>query len=221
MKCIIFDFDGTILDSKTIAQNALNKAIDLLKFNCGHISLFNKPLFYPELLIKVIGEEQKLELHEERLLLSKYREFLSKEESEAHINNVIVQTLLKLRNREVMVSIYSDRRTANLSALVSQYSLDDCFTLICGRDLMQPKPSTQFIDFLSSRYAIRKKDILFIGDTDTDYLVAQRSDIYYAHAKYSNELSNESWKYCDIMIDTPEDLENKINVFLDHGFEHV
>lgn len=221
MKCIVFDFDGTIMDSKAAAQLAMDCAIGSLDLKCPKINLYNKPLFYPELLVKTIGEENGLTPQEERQLLSTYKEYLVRKEEEALIDEPITRCLHRLKSSETMIAIYSDRKTANLQNILEKLALADCFDLVCGRDLMQPKPSTQFIDFISSKYSISKKDILFIGDTDTDYQVAHRSGIYYAHAKYSRELSNESWKYCDRMIDTPESLDDLIREFIECGFKNV
>lgn len=220
MKCIIFDFDGTILSSKEIAKKAMDRAVQELNIKRCNISLYNKPLFYPELLVKIIGIEENLSVQEEENLLSAYKKYLKNEEGKAQIDEAIVRAINIFKNEEVLLAIYSDRKTENLVSLLKKLDLKNSFSIICGRDLMQPKPSTEFIDYLSEKYDIRKSDILFIGDTDVDYLVAKKSGIYYAHAKYSNELSNESWKYCDKMLEKPTEIEILIKDFLQHGVKN-
>lgn len=220
MKSVIFDFDGTILNSKEIAKKAMDRAVQELNLKRCNISLYNKPLFCPELLVKIIGIEEKLAVQEEENLLSVYKEYLSNEEEKAQIDGAIVRAINIFKDKEVLLAIYSDRKTENLDSLLKKLNLKNSFGIICGRDLMQPKPSTEFIDYLSKKYDIRKSDILFIGDTDVDYLVAKRSGICYAHAKYSSELSNESWKFCDKMLEKPADIEILINDFLQHGIKN-
>lgn len=58
MKCIVFDFDGTIFNSKEIAQKAMTMSVQELNMKKLNINLYNKPLFYPELLIRTIGIEK-------------------------------------------------------------------------------------------------------------------------------------------------------------------
>jgi 23S rRNA C2498 (ribose-2'-O)-methylase RlmM len=48
-------------------------------------------------------------------------------------------------------------------------------------------------------------------------MVARKSGIHYAHAKYSSELSNKSWKYCDEIVENPSEIEKVMENFIQYG----
>lgn len=220
MKCIIFDFDETIFPSRDTARRAMKLAIEELGLQKYNITLINKPLYNPTMLIKLLALEKGIDSEQEKNFLMVYEKYLKKEEENANIDNIIYEMINEIDSKKNILAIFSERNTEGLVNILEKIKLKDKFRSICGRDKMKPKPAIDFIQHLIDSYYIKKQDMIYVGDSDLDYLTAKKEGIYYIHTKYSKELSNLSWKLCDKMVSTPYELKEIIENFLEDGVKN-
>lgn len=190
MTNFVFDFDGTLIDSRTIMFNALN---DLGQFLGFYNSLDEDIEFsYPEYLLSTIFKKYKLNDYNYGSCTMLYREYLKKYESKKMTFLNLERTLSQLRIRQKNLFIISDRKTVDLEQLLSINLINEYFIEYIGRDLYGLKAKNKSLTCLMNKYDMNPKDTIYIGDKVSDFKFALDNKINFARAAYSNEPF-----YCD------------------------
>lgn len=208
MFCVIFDFDGPIFDGRIASQDALKSAVDNIAdptIKNTNIDLSGVPLSTPEVLIKRFFYEASNDM--QTIILQNYETKLDFYEKELAIDQNILEILKLLKqNKNISTILFTNRKEKNILSLLETQGIAKYFNNVFGRDTVSPKPSIETIDKIKKDYDVECEDMVFIGDSDSDYYCAFNSGISYYHTKYSDEPSNLSWKKADYVINNTLEL---------------
>lgn len=200
-KYLIFDADGTILDSLQDILNAVNLALK----DCG----YNKEYSYEEGK-KLIGsgaftlakralafanpkpdEYKKFE----SLFFNYYPQMQGKTtEPFEGLTNVLVN----LKEKGYKLFIASNKPHILLNEIIDEKFPTDLFEDWIGQiPGNKIKPDSQIIDILTRKYSLDKEYCLYIGDSDVDVLTAKNAKIdvalvTYGYGDYKKELLAEA-----------------------------
>ena len=191
MKTLIFDLDGTILDTLQDLKNAVNHALNF----------YNLPEKDLEFVRKAIGNGTTVLIQRctPSSLNEKDREMVFKEFKEYYLSHYAVFTrpypgikemVLKLKGlvRLVVVS----NKDHDLTNKIINRVFPQVFDIIQGSYLNHPKkPNPYLINKVLNENNISKSDCLYIGDTDVDKESAIQAGLKYCLVNYGYRTKKE------------------------------
>ncbi len=178
MKAVVFDMDGTILDTLEDLRSSVNHAlrehglperssVDVRSFlGSGMVYLIHKAV--PE-GTDPGTEASVLESHKA------YYPLHCAEQTKPYPG--ICELLSSLRDAGILTAVVSNKSDANVQALVRDY-FDGLFTVAVGaRGGVPRKPSPELVEIALSELDVSKEDAIYVGDSDIDVATAKNAGL--------------------------------------------
>ena len=208
-KAIVFDLDGTLLDTREDIALAVNFA--LKKNGLNEVSI--------EEVVKNTGRGNKnlikdcAKTVDEEILNKIYQDFVLYY-NEHYANKTkayegLIETLQVLKNKGYKMAVVSNKVDAITKSIVKYY-FNDTFDYITGaRDNIKLKPARDIVDIALSNLGVKTEDAVYIGDSLVDYATAVNSNMDSIIVSYGYVEKEELEKRgCPIIIDSPKDILN-------------
>lgn len=212
MKAVIFDMDGTILNTIDDIAGAVNyilrkyhmpaRTVEEVKYFVGNglrrTLLLSVPKGTPESFVEDIFEE-----------------FVSYYKNHSNIctrpYEGIVEAIKTLKEKGYKLAVVSNKRQEAVERLC-QIFYKDLFDAIAGdRDGINRKPDPDMVYDVLERIGVRKEDALYIGDSDVDIKTAQNAGlggIFVSWGFRGGEFLQEQG--AEFIADSPEELVKMI-----------
>ena len=214
MKYIIFDLDGTILDTLKDLANAVNYGL----------KSFNLPEKDLDFVRLAIGNGTKVLIkrctpcnlsEEER---SKVFDVFKNYYFKHFTDNTkpypgIYEMLLKLKELKNIRLVVLSNKDDDLTKQLINKEFPRVFDIIQGSYIDKPrKPDPYLISKILNDNNIDKKDCLYVGDTNVDKETADNANLKYLLVNYGYRSKEELIKMCpnDTSIDTVNELYHNI-----------
>ena len=208
-KVIIFDLDGTLLDTLIDLRNSVNYAL----------SHFHYPLRSTEQVRKDIGNgvAKLIERSIPNGLNNKdYNECLKIFKENYRRNYDVVtkayegmpKVVAKLIEDGYVVTVATNK-IIDVAKILLNHHYPNLFTFIQGDDInVQKKPHPCMINNIIQHYHVSKNEVLYIGDTNVDEETAVNSEVDYALVTYGYRTTEEIKKSCVTknLINTTDDV---------------
>lgn len=178
---VIFDLDGTLVDSVPDLSLAVNHALSALELACvsedqvrlwvgnGSRKLIERCLhsqdnFDPEILTSLHGQ-----------FLQSYQQFLSEK---SVLYPGVLDLLQSLRGHNMPMGLVTNKPMAFVPPLLTALGIADFFNVLVGGDsLPQKKPSAEPLLYVADQLALKVQDCLMVGDSSSDVLAAQAANM--------------------------------------------
>ncbi len=174
-KYIIFDMDGTLIDSSLLLANSINyvrQNLGLQKMPNQTIldaindETVNAPMFFYE-------SEEFEEHHTE--FFNEYYQANYKKDSRLYPGAL---ELIKKLNRTHKISIATNAYKKSAQTILFALGIEHYFDIIiCGDEVQNPKPHPQMINLIKDFYEDSDDKFLFVGDSTRDALCAKNAGI--------------------------------------------
>ena len=196
LKGIIFDFDGVIAESVQIkteafaslynqyGTNVINKVIDHHEEN-GGMSRFEKIKFYhTSYLNKMISDDEINELANQFSKLVVKRVIKS-----PYVPGAIEYIEKSYSNYALFIS--TGTPTIEIKQILQGRNINHYFTDVFG----SPEEKTDHLNQILFNYHLKPNEMIFYGDSKTDYIAAKNTKIPFVLIKNSfNKSFSESYK---------------------------
>ncbi|NLY81483.1 MAG: HAD family hydrolase [Clostridiales bacterium] len=174
-KAIIFDFDGTIMDTNDLILNSWQHTFKHFEGKERSIEeiyeTFGETLTY--------SMQNLLPNVETGLAIEKYREYqVVHSDEQIKIFDDIVKLLDELKNRDLLLSIVTSRLRNTTMKYLKSFDLLDYFDVIVTCDdtnIHKPKPEPALIAL--KKLNVRKDETIMVGDTRFDIGCANSAGI--------------------------------------------
>ena len=212
-KCLIFDLDGTLLDSLQGILDAANLSFKEMGYNVQRTFEEGKH-FIGAGAIEFARRAMKgtnIPIEKEPEIMERFLVNYSRIQSEATKPfNEIPELLKELQNAGYYLAIASNKPQILLEPIVKQLFPDIKFDVALGQRKNKPEKPDPFIIFEIMKSCKVNADVcLYIGDSEYDYKTAHNAGIDSVICKYGFGFYNEPWvKKPTYLVNTVEELKN-------------
>jgi len=212
IKGIIFDLDGTLLDTSKDIATAVNKTMD--KYNLNNFS--------NEEVIQKVGNGMMKLIDR---CLPEYKKDLLPEAFEVFCNNYekcyldettayegINEVLLELNKRNILIGVNTNKQNEFCEKLLSsRFPEVKFFKIIGNRKGVPGKPDPYSSLEIVSDMGFKNEEVLYVGDSDTDILTAKNTNLKSIGCLWGfrNRETLEKQE-ADYIISKPEEILNYI-----------
>lgn len=184
-KLVLFDFDGTTLDSDNMLVatffDLYKKYYPNKEFTIEHILTFSGPPMeqtlrqeFPDLKLEdIMAEYLKVSTDYYPTTIKLYPR--------------VEELLIKLKKEGISTGLFTSRGRYTTEFAFDLLGIQGYFDhVICGDEVKERKPSPEgLLKAMEHFNIINKEDVLYIGDSNFDYLAARNAGIKFAIVNWS------------------------------------
>lgn len=210
VKLIIFDLDGTLLNTIADLANSTNYALSYCGFPVHNEKEYN---FFVGNGINKLFERALPEGEKTKDNIRKVREqfllYYDKHNTDFSTPYPGVSSLLKsLESKGISLAVASNKYQAATSKLVNYFFPDISFIEVLGqRDGITPKPDPAIVYDILAAANVKKEEVLYVGDSGVDMQTAKNAGIVSVGVTWGfrprAELETFSARY---IVDSAEDI---------------
>lgn len=199
-KLIIFDIDGTLLDTESAVLKGLQKCLKEhhdIKVNLEEL----------EFAIGMPGDEvfSNFGIRDNGFSYSKWVKYIDDYKEDIKLFDEIKDTLEYLRKNNVILAIATSKTRFEYDTTVKHFNINHYFDyVVCIDEIEHPKPSADPLLKIIQQSKISAKDALFIGDTYYDIECARNAQMDFGLALWGAHEKCKSM--CGIHFSTPKEL---------------
>lgn len=179
-RCVIFDLDGTLLDTEAAMLATLNgmllswqlqpvTAADMSQARHHGLGAMLQMAFDQQQVAPSAAQQQE----RARQLITRY---LDEAPNRVRLFPDAQPLLRQLQRAGVWIGLCSNQAEGSARHLLDRFGLSDCFREIIGGDsLARRKPDPLPLRWLMDKAGARAADTLLVGDSDVDFQTAANS----------------------------------------------
>jgi len=177
-KLLIFDMDGTILDSIGDLHTSVNHT--LRKFGMPERTLQEVTAFVgngsAKLIAHAVPSDTNTELYEK--VLADYSDYY-----QIHCNDTtkpydgILDLLKNARDKGLQLAVVSNKPDEAVKKLAEQYFAGFFQEVFGSRDDMEKKPAPDTVNAIMARLGVMPEETLYIGDSEVDVKTAKNANL--------------------------------------------
>ena len=212
-KCLIFDLDGTLLDSLQGILDAANLSFKEMGFDIQRTYEEGKH-FIGAGAIEFATRAMKgtnIPLDKEREVMERFvfnYQIIQSKQTKPFPG--IVEMLKTFQDKGYYLAIASNKPQILLDPIVKQLFPDIKFAATLGQRTNTPeKPNPHIIFEIMKICKVEAKDCLYIGDSEYDYKTVHNAGIDCVIGKYGFGFYDEPWiKKCTYVVESVKELED-------------
>lgn len=211
-KLVIFDLDGTLLNTIADLAQSTNHALQILGYPTHEEAAYKfmvgngiNKLFQRALPTEEKNEENVLRMRREFLA---YYDIHNTDKSKPYPE--IPELLAFLQENGIQVAVASNKYQSATEKLVTHYFPEIRFSAILGqRDGVPTKPDPAIIYDILLQTGIRQEEVLYVGDSGVDMQTALQADITACGVTWGFRPRTELEEYHpQFIVDQPDEIKS-------------
>lgn len=180
IKTVIFDLDGTLLNTLADLTAAVNAALNVYGF--APRSQEEVRRFVGNGVGKLLERALPLSAHSFDEMTGLRAQFASYYDAHLWENTSVYpgirELLAALQSKNVQVAVASNKYQAATERLIAHFFPEVHFASVCGQQDMRPrKPHPQIVEDILKVSRTSAKDVLYVGDSAVDMETARRAGV--------------------------------------------
>lgn len=214
MKAVIFDLDGTLINSKIDFRKMKRRNIRLLEASGAEQGLLTEEMLNYDIERRAIEDLRKKGVSEAEIqkILQKVAEIMNEIELEAledsKLLDGVVETLEKLKRQGLKIGIITRSCREYANRILDKFKLERLIDAVAARDdVLKPKPDPEHPRCLMEILGVKPSETVLIGDHPMDalcaknigirfFLIPKRNTNFKAFKEYNHEIL---WNIRDIV----------------------
>ena len=189
LKLVIFDWDGTVMDSVAKIVDSMQIAAQREGLNVPSEQAVKDiiGLSLAPALKQLFGELNQQQVDDMALF---YKEaYLALDKKPSALFNGILDVFESLKNRNIKIAVATGKSRVGLNRLIEQTGLGHFFCDSMTADEAESKPHPQMIEEIVNRQGVDKSQVMMVGDSLLDLTMANNAGVrgvgvsYGAHDK--------------------------------------
>lgn len=171
IKYIIFDFDGTLVDSKDIAIASINMLAEKYRFK----KICEEDI--EALRNLTIAERCKalnVPLYKLPLWAAEFYSLYKNAMKELDLFDGIKETLTELRNRGYEIAIISSNSEHIIREFLSKHKIDIINKIYCSKNLFG---KDKIIKRFLSKHKLKSSEVIYVGDEHRDIIACKKNEV--------------------------------------------
>ena len=196
MKTLIFDLDGTILDTLLDLKNAVNHALNFYNLPEKNLEFIRIAIGNGTTVLIERCTPSSLSLEKRNQVFNVFKAYYLAHYSDYTKPYPGIKELLENLKGKVRLAVVSNK-DHDLTNKIINKELPNLFDIIQGSYIDQPKkPHPYLINKIIKENNINKSDCLYIGDTNVDKESAINAGLDYLLVNYGYRTKEELEKMC-------------------------
>jgi phosphoglycolate phosphatase len=175
VQLVIFDLDGTLIDSRMDIHKALNHALDFvgapplsMDVMLEHFARGSK-----NLMSDLLGPDEKTQ----QTALMEYRQHYQENMyNQTQLFHQVPELLNMLAKQNIALAVVSNKREEPCHELLDFFNIAHHFEVVLGGDsLATKKPSPEPLFFAADHFKVKPERALMVGDSPVDILAGQQA----------------------------------------------
>ncbi len=177
-KLVIFDMDGTLVDSSVTIVNAIN----FVRSKIG-LELLDEKLILDNVNNSAI-KSSEFYYNAERFTLEHekwFSEYYSKNhEYEIRFYNGIESLLTMLKLDGYRLAVATNAYRVSVMESLKHLNIDHIFdVIVCADDVSKPKPDPEMLYYILNKLGLSREEAIFVGDGERDLQASHNANIDY------------------------------------------
>ncbi|MEH6444415.1 MAG: HAD-IA family hydrolase [Oceanospirillaceae bacterium] len=199
-KLIIFDWDGTIMDSSARIVSSMQNASESLSLSVPsalavrNIIGLSLDVAIPQIVPSISDADIK------RLTQAYSKHYVELDQTPTYLYEGVEDTLTNLKNKGYMLAIATGKSRKGLDRVLAQTQLDKLIDIPKGADEANSKPDPLMLIQILEQANIKVHDAIMIGDTSYDLEMAQRAQMPSIGVSYGMHETTLLKKYSPLVI---------------------
>lgn len=188
---IIFDLDGTLIDSAPDLAMAVNFMLKKLKRKSFSEDMIREWIGNgASVLVKraLCGKKEYSEIDENQFkeALDIFLDYYGKNLTyKTYLYPNVKDTLNYLKDKDYLLAIATNKPTKFIAPILKHFSIDSYFDIALGADsVINRKPHPEMLINIYNHFSIKKEHTLMVGDSINDKLAAKNADVDFLGVSY-------------------------------------
>ena len=181
IKALIFDFDGTLVNTIEDLKDSINMALISNGFDKQYSTEETKNLIGKGIRVlctRALSYCSHTLEDEEKIYKSFYDFYLKNQTKKTKPYPNVIETLMNLKNRNVKIAILSNKKESNLLDIVDKLFPKNMFCYVIGkREDFPLKPNPISLLYLINLLEVKQEEVLYVGDSDVDMETADNANV--------------------------------------------
>ncbi|MCD7943561.1 MAG: HAD-IA family hydrolase [Clostridia bacterium] len=171
-KCVVFDLDGTLLDTLPDIFASVNAMLHALSYPERNVKETLSGIGYGSRYLIASSLPKGATEGEIDEALGVYREYYRAHFSEATVPYAgISDALMSLKSAGASLAVLSNKPDELTAALIGKW-FPDTFDFVLGQGKYKAKPSPEAPNAVADALGTAASDLIFVGDSDVDVMTA-------------------------------------------------
>lgn len=209
-KAIIFDLDGTLIDSLEDIADAMNNGLVKMGYAPHSVEAYKKMVGNGAMKLCERALENYTDYNEKtETLCSLFSEYYSEHCTDKSLPYEGIPYLIsELKNNHIKLAVASNKPDGFTKSIINQMFPEDSFSIVLGkRQNREAKPAPDIILDILNELELSKEDVILAGDSDVDIMTAANAGIKSIGCTWGFRTEEElTAAGADFIVNSPEEI---------------